>query len=49
MVSDGQIKAKINSEQKTIAFIDSVSQNGDQNGEQLKEKEYFEVIEELEA
>jgi len=47
MVNEGQIKAKINSEQQTIAFIDTASlQNKD--SDDTKDIEYLEVIEELE-
>jgi hypothetical protein len=48
MVSDGQIKAKINSEQQTIAFTDTAS-TGSKANEEARESEYLEVIEELEG
>ena len=47
MITDGQIKAKINSEQQTIAFID-IASAGSKANEEAKESEYLEVIEELE-
>mmetsp|Transcript_6432 Transcript_6432/g.4848 ORF Transcript_6432/g.4848 Transcript_6432/m.4848 type:complete len:96 (+) Transcript_6432:1028-1315(+) len=43
MVSAGQIQAKINSEQKTIIFIDSSSVGGKEQ-EALREREFHSVI-----
>ena len=48
MVNDGQIKAKINSEQQTIAFIDTAS-TGSKANDDARESEYLDVIEELET
>jgi hypothetical protein len=48
MITEGQIKAKINSEQQTIAFIDTASA-GNKASDDAKEAEYLEVIEELET
>jgi DNA-binding TFAR19-related protein (PDSD5 family) len=46
MISDGDIKAKIDSEKQMIAFIDTASQGT--QGEEVRDYEYIEVIEELE-
>jgi hypothetical protein len=48
MANDGQIKAKINCEQQTIAFIDAASIGSKEEQDKAREGEYFEVISELE-
>lgn len=45
MINEGQIKAKLNSQQKMISFIDTASVGVN---EDARESEYLEIIEELE-
>ena len=48
MITEGDIKAKIDCQQQMISFIDTNSVSG--NGQDAaKEAEYLDVIEELEA
>ena len=45
MISEGQIKAKIDSKEQMISFIDTASQG---HSEEARETEYLEIVEELE-
>lgn len=47
MITEGQIKAKINSQEQMISFIDTASISKANND--AKETEYLEIIEELES
>lgn len=47
MISEGQIKAKIDAKQQMISFIDD-QKNTSGGGDQLANAEYLEVVEELE-
>ena len=47
IINDGQAKAKIDSQQQMISFIDTTQGSG-RNNEDGRESEYLEVVEELE-
>jgi hypothetical protein len=47
MINEGQTKAKIDSKQQMISFIDTTSQTS-KGHEDAREAEYLDVIEELE-
>lgn len=46
MITEGSIRAKIDSREKIISFIDSTSMNENDND---NDSEYIEVIEQLES
>ena len=49
MIQDGRVKAKLDAKEKMISFIDTAASSSAQShGDEAKESEYLEIVEELE-